>query len=523
MTDETRLKIGQMLMAGFPSPELDEQARRLVEDFYVGNFVLFARNFGSLERVCAMCSDLSRLVWERTGLAPIISADQEGGVVCRLTEGAALFPGQMAIAAAGADASTAGKNCAETLRAVGVNTDLAPVLDVNREAMNPIIGARAFADTPEAVEKYGLELLSGLKSGGVLAAVKHFPGHGDVKADSHLGIPRCDMSAEELDRINLAPFRAAFSHGADALMTCHVAFDCLDAGRPATLSHRIMTGLLRGELGFEGVAMTDCLEMGAVAETCGVGEGAVQAVEAGCDILCFSHTYEAVSAAAQALYAAVDSGRIPLARIDEACGRIRRVKEKYGLTEPANISAERARAVLHDPARLELNRELSRRSVTLLRGSVEKLAHAKRPAFFAPASLALTGNEDADRRPIYFSRMAQERFGGVSAVLPLNELDEASRAAINSRDYDLAVLGLYNARFREGQIKALRLLEEQDRPLIVVLLGAPYDAQLVRRADAVAAAYEYTPLSVASALDALETGSFRGRLPVKVAKEPPVC
>ena len=505
-------------MAGFPSPEADAQARRLVEDFMTGNFVLFARNLVSAEQSVELCSALSRLVWDKTGLAPLIAADQEGGVVCRLTEGAALIPGQMAVAAARADASALGEGCAAALLSAGINTNLAPVLDVNRDPMNPIIGARAFGDTPETVCKFGLEMLGGLRAGGVLAAVKHFPGHGNVRTDSHLGIPRSDVSADEFTEVDLAPFRSAFAHGADALMTCHVAFDCLDPGRPATLSHRIMTGLLREELGFDGIAMTDCLEMGAVASACGVGEGAVQAVEAGCDILCFSHTYEAVSLAAQALYAAVDSGRITPGRIDQSYERILRVKTKYGLDRLPALSAARARSVVYDSARLELNREISRRSVTLLSdcGGLELLRRARRPAFFAPASLALTGNEDREKRPVCFSRLAQERFGGVSAVLPLDGLDGESRAALCSQDYDVAVLGLYNARFREGQQQILRLLEEQGRPLVVILLGAPYDAALIRRADAAVAAYEYTPLSVSSVLDALADGVFPGRLPVRL-------
>lgn len=516
MTDICRFKIGQMLMAGFPSAEVDGQARRLVEDFMTGNFVLFARNFGSAEQTIKLCSGLHKLVYDKTGLSPLIAADQEGGVVCRLTEGAALIPGQMAVAAACTDATAVGENCAAALSSVGVNTDLAPVLDVNRDPMNPIIGARAFSDSAGTVGRLGLEMLDGLRAGDVLAAVKHFPGHGNVQTDSHLGIPRSGVSLGDFTEIDLVPFRSAFAHGADALMTCHVAFDCLDPGRPATLSRRIMTDLLRGELGFKGIAITDCLEMGAVSSACGVGEGAVLAVEAGCDILCFSHTYEAVSLAAQALYAAVDSGRITPERIDESYERILRIKTKYHLLEPPSLSAESARSVIYDPARIERNRKISRRSVTLISdgGGLELLRQARRPAFFAPASLALTGNEDREKRPAYFSRLAQERFGGSSAVLPIDGLDEASRAAICAPDYDAAVLGLYNARFRPGQQQALRLLEEQNRPLVVVLLGAPYDAALIRRADAVIAAYEYTPLSVDSVLDALESSSFSGRLPV---------
>ncbi len=518
MTEELRFKIGQMLMAGFPSQEVDEQARRLVKDYRVGNFVLFARNFGSIEQSCRMNLALHRMVCGETGIAPIVAVDQEGGVVCRLNEGAALLPGAMAIAAAEGDAYTWGRNCADAMLAVGINANLAPVLDVNRDPMNPIIGARAFGDTPEKVKQYGIRTIAGMKSRGLLAVVKHFPGHGNVKMDSHLDVP-CNASDEEtLRTVDFAPFSAAFSSGADALMTCHVKFPAIDDSYPATLSRRFMSDLLRNEMDFQGIAITDCLEMGAIAKTFGVGESAVLAIEAGCDVLCFSHTYEAVSQAAQAIYHAVECGRITPARIETSYERIMKVKEKYHVCVPTELSPELARDVLHDPVRLNQNRVITEKSITLIsdRGGLRYLRQAKRPAFFAPASLALTGNEDRERAPTYFSRMASDCFGGISVVIPLNGLDETVKGELCNPDYDVAVLGLYNARFREGQKKILRILEQQVRPLIVVLLGAPYDAKLIERADAVIAAYEYTPASVQATLKALEQNSFAGKLPVQL-------
>ncbi len=518
MVDEIRLKIGQMLMAGFPPPEVDAQARWLTGEYYVGNFVLFARNIGTVQQTCEMCGALSRLVWDQTGLAPLIAADQEGGVVCRLCEGVALLPGPMAIAAADADASVVGRNCADALAAVGINANLAPVLDVNRDPMNPIIGARAYGDTVQAVQKFGLGMLAGLRERELLAAVKHFPGHGNVKTDSHLQMPCNEAAEEELRAVDFAPFQAAFSQGADALMTGHVCLRNYDPEFPATLSHKIMTDLLRGVMGFQGIAITDCMEMGAISTAYGIGEGAVLAVEAGCDILCFSHTYEAVAQAAQALYAAVESGRITPERIDRSYERILRVKRKYNLLRPSAPSVEKARSILYDPVRREQHRRISRRSITLLSdtGGLARLKQAKHPAFFAPASLALTGNEDQEKPPTYFSRMAAERYGGKWTVLPLDGLDDAADGALRAQEYDVAVLGLYNARFRPGQQRILRILEEQSRPLVVVMLGAPYDAALICRADAVIAAYEYTPMSVCAVLDALEENNFEGTPPVRM-------
>ncbi len=513
-------KIGQMLLAGFPSPEVDAQAKRLVEEYEVGNFILFARNFVSPGQTAALTAALSRLAYEKNGFAPFIGADQEGGAVSRVVEGAALFPGAMAIAANGSeeDAYGVGKNCAEIFRALGVNMNLAPVLDVNIEPLNPIIGTRAFGDDPEEVARFGCAMLRGMRAGGVITTVKHYPGHGNVKTDSHLGLPINDTDPELLEQTEFLPFRRAFSAGTEALMTCHVRFEKIDNRYPATLSHTVMTELLRNRQGFSGLVVTDCMEMDAVAKEFGLGEGAVLAVAAGCDVITISHSFSAVAEAAESLYAAVESGRIPMARIDESYGRIMAAKARHGLgrlpaTDPA--AAEKA---LYDPARAALHRRVAEGSVTLLydRGGLAALAGAKRPAFFAPVSRALTGAEDKEKRPNSFAAAAAERFGGTAVELPLREPDEAALAAVRAADYDVAVVGLYNARFREAQVQAMRELERQGKPLVAVLLGGPYDVSCIERADAVIAAYEYTPLSVPAALGALAEGRFPGKMPIRL-------
>lgn len=517
MDHKLRQKIGQMIIAGFPSPEVDGQARRLVSEYSVGNFVLFGRNFTALRQACDLCEGLSALAFEGTGLAPLIAADQEGGAVTRLHEGAALYPGAMALAAArGKDVYRVGKNCGQILQAVGVNTNFAPVLDVNIEAENPIIGARAFSDDPQTVSRLGLDMLTGMKDGGLLAAVKHYPGHGNVKSDSHLGVPENDTPSDLLKATEWVPFQNAFWAGAEALMTAHVRYTSIDPEYPATLSKKIMTTLLRDKQNFHGLVLTDCMEMDAVRATYGIGEGAVLAVEAGCDLLTFSHTIEAVAEAMQALYAAVESGRLTVERIDRSYRRILEAKVKYGLTIPFVPNRVKAGRLACDQEKIALHARLARESITLLSGKAVSLGGKRAVKFFAPASLAQTGAEDLHKNPLSFAAKAESRFGGMGVLTPLDELDTKTLEEIGAEDYDLAVLGLYNARFRAGQQALLRALEQSGKPLVVVLLGAPYDASLVKRADAVIAAYEYTPLSVAAVLDALEEQYFPGRCPVRL-------
>ena len=300
-------------------------------------------------------------------------------------------------------------------------------------------------------------------------------------------------------------------------MTAHVRYTAVD-DLPGTLSKKIMTDLLRGQMGFEGLAVTDCMEMDAVRATYGCGEGAVMAVEAGCDMLTFSHTLASAAEAVEALYAAVESGRITEERIDASYNRIMRLKEKYGLLKPLEIDRARAHTLAADPQKNDLHRRLSRESMTLMwdRGGLEAFRKARRPLFLAPPSLSLTGAEDREVNPLSFVKIAVQEFDGSAVTLPLNCFDDTVQAQIDQADFDVAVMCLYNARFRSGQVETLRYLEKLGRPLVVIMLGAPYDTGLVHRADALVAAYEYTNLSVPALIDALKTGTFAGRLPVRL-------
>ena len=279
-----------------------------------------------------------------------------------------------------------------------------------------------------------------------------------------------------------------------------------------------MTGLLRDTMHFEGIAVTDCMEMDAIRVTYGIGPGAVMAVQAGCDVLCFSHTYEAVAEACNALYKAVEEGIITPERIDQSYQRIIRLKERYNLVTPPPADPANAMKWLADKQIMDFHAKISLDSMTMMydNGGYQALKSAKRPRFFAPASIAVTGAEDKERAPTRFSDLAQQRFGGDSVVYPMSSLDDATLDAIHSDDYDVAVLALYNARFRESQQTILRELEAQKQPLVVLLLGAPYDATLIRNAQCVICAYEYTYLSANTLLTALETGEFKGHLPVKL-------
>ena len=312
--------------AGEPDPKgYNEHARALVEELGVGGVVLFTRNLGEPAEIASLVTELR--AHSRQPL--LVGIDQEGGRVARLSRPGLLFPGAMALGTRNDVDLTHAVHRAigEQLAAVGIDVDFAPVLDVNNNPANPIIGARSFGEEPERVSRHGIAALEGLRAAGVLPVVKHFPGHGDTGRDSHLELPVQPAEWERLDAVELAPFRGALAAGAPAVMSTHILFPALDAELPATLSPRILTGLLRERLGFEGLVITDCLEMRGIADHWGPEAAAVLALLAGADALLVCHTLDTQRRMRDAVCEAVRSGRLPEARLREAVRRLDRVRE----------------------------------------------------------------------------------------------------------------------------------------------------------------------------------------------------
>ena len=314
-------KVGQVFMLGFEGTSLTEANRALIHDLHLGGVTLFARNIEDGQQLARLNADLQSVA---DPVPLFISADQEGGLVVRVTRGATIFSGNMAVGATG-DPGLARKVAqaqATELLAMGVNMNLAPVVDVNTNPLNPVIGVRAFGSEPGLVSQMGSAAVEGLQLGGVSAVAKHFPGHGDTAVDSHLDLPVVPHPLERLEALELQPFRAAIQAGVDGVMTAHVYAPVLEpaAARPATLSHAILTGLLRERLGYTGLILTDALDMGAIKRDRGAAEAAVEAFEAGADLLLVAGiTAEDRAHLGQgppALLAALESGRVSQARLD---------------------------------------------------------------------------------------------------------------------------------------------------------------------------------------------------------------
>jgi len=328
-------KVGQLLVAGMEGLTPGEDAVEAIQEFQVGGIILFRRNVEDVDQLSELTHELRKLSFGQVPL--FVCIDEEGGRVSRMPADVEEIPSALTFGSVTdpeqrEDACYAlGRTLAWRCKMFGIGMDFAPVLDIWSNPQNTVIGDRAFGKDAETVISAGMETARGLMDGGVVPVVKHFPGHGDTAVDSHVGLPVVTKTLDELEQMELRPFRAAVESGVPAVMVGHILLTAMDAERPATFSPAVVNGLLREEMGFDGVVVTDDLTMGAVNETYGLTEGAVMAVEAGCDLLLVCHGIDNLRAVQAALLDAVESGRITEQRLNESVYRILALKAEYGL------------------------------------------------------------------------------------------------------------------------------------------------------------------------------------------------
>jgi beta-N-acetylhexosaminidase len=326
--DHLREKIGRLFLVGVQGETLAAEERLLFEEYGFGGFLLFKRNCGEAGQIVSLC----RALWDLADeWPPFIAIDQEGGRVHRLPPPFTHFPpaarlGEKNVATL---AYRAGRAVAAELALAGINLNFAPVLDVNSNPDNPVIGDRAFGANPQAVIKTGWPWTEGLRDGGIIPCGKHFPGHGATDKDSHFELPLVAKTMDELKLTELPPFVHACRNNIEALMTAHVLFPGLDPQWPATLSGKIVTGLLRQQLGYGGVVFSDDMEMKAISGRYGAEEAALLAIRAGVDILIFCHDQPRAAQACECLCAESEKDATLRQRVDESYARIVRLKRNY--------------------------------------------------------------------------------------------------------------------------------------------------------------------------------------------------
>jgi len=509
MNQKLRKKVGQLFMVGFDALEANNQIIRMIREQKIGGVILFRRNVQTPQQISTLCRQLQEINAEVSDEPLLIALDQEGGMVQRIEQGMTPMPSAMAFQATGSadDCEQLNRVNGDEIRQLGINMFLAPVLDVNNNRLNPVIGVRAFGEDPDTVIKYGMAAINGIRSAGVIATAKHFPGHGDTSTDTHYDIASVPHGRERLTAVELAPFKAAIAGGVDALMTAHVMFPAIepDASLPATLSKAVLTDLLRGEMGFQGVVISDCLEMAAISQGVGIAKGAVASVQAGADIVLISHRVERQLAAIEAVLHAVERGDIPMARIDEAVERVHRLKQVGAVREwrdrPVKLQG------LMRPAALVLAKKVQRAALRV-QGDFRPL-DAGQPVALITVEVrkhseideaALTRNDEA--RGTMLPALLQAGITVREYAMSVEASDEEIAGAITfAEGAPQIVAQTYNAVLVEGQRRLLAALP-QDK-LWVVAGRLPYDLDLAPHAQGRLASYSCRPAALAPVVEKL--------------------
>lgn len=519
-------QIGQLLIAGFrgtnPTPEIIDLIRRC----HLGSVILFSRNIRDNQQVLELTHSLQMIAKEAGQPYPLlIMADQENGLVNRLGPGTTTFPGNMALGAIGSEqiAFDIALATGREMKALGVNMNLAPVLDVNNNPDNPVIGVRSFGEDPQLVARLAAAMVRGYRAAGVIADIKHFPGHGDTAVDTHLALPTIPYGLERLEAVELVPFRSSIAAGAETAMVGHVYFPQIMADQklPATVSPAIIQGLLRKDLGFEGVIVSDCLEMGAITDTVGTERGAVMALQAGTDLILVCHTYSRQRGSYEAIQAALHSGEVSPEMIRQAAQRVLRLKARYLSWDdlptppvPEWVGGEEHR---------RLRDRVYALSTTLVRSDDALIPLHPRPEerilVISPPGDRLTMVEDRGYSAGFLVASIRQRHAQVDSLLISAQPgeEECEQVARSASAYDLVIMVTVNAHLNPAQARLMQRLARAGRPLIGIAARNPYDLLAFPQLRTYLVTYEYSEPALAAAVRVL-FGEIQpqGRLPVSL-------
>ncbi|MGG2462943.1 glycoside hydrolase family 3 protein [Streptomyces sp. RGM 3693] len=501
-------------------------AAELIAKYHVGGIIYFgwAHNTRDPHQV----ADLSNGIQEaaaalRVPVPVLISTDQEHGIVARIGAPATLLPGAMALGAGGSveDARTAGRIAGQELFAMGVRQDYAPDADVNVNPANPVIGVRSFGADPQAVARMVAAQVRGYQGAGVVACAKHFPGHGDTDTDSHVGLPYIHHSAQEWERLDAPPFKAAIAAGIDSVMTAHIVVPALDpSGDPATLSRPIVTGILRQRLGYDGVVVTDSLGMEGVRVKYGDDRVPVLALKAGVDQLLNPPD---LSVAHAAVVRALRDGELSGREIDAKLLRILLLKERRGLFADPYTSRQQVDRVVGVRAHRAAADRIADRTTTLLRneGGVLPLSRRRTGRLLVvgvdPAAPSGTGGPPTTVLAEELTRSGFTATALSTGMAPSSELIAQARAALAERD--AAVVATYEVTASSAQRTLVGALLATGKPVVQLAVRNPYDIALLDGVAAALASYSWTDVELRAAARVIAgRRDPAGRLPVAIMR-----
>ncbi|KAF7309619.1 Glycoside hydrolase family 3 protein [Mycena indigotica] len=539
ITESMKRRVGAHFVVGFHGETVSADIKSLIQRYFVGAVILFKRNVVDGGQTRALINELQSLARDAGHERPLlIGIDQENGLVSAFgrPDAGTQFPGAMALAAAGSPelARQVAFLTGKELKLVGINWVYSPVADVNNNPRNPVIGVRSYGDDPSKVSNYVSAVAQGLTDAGVAPCAKHFPGHGDTAVDSHLALPVINKSRAEIDGIELPPFKALISQDVASVMTGHMAFPKLTSSdSPCSLSRAVTTDLLRTEMGFRGLIVTDCLEMDAISDQvqggCGVEEGAVRALVAGADIVMICHTIGWQTGAILKAYEAIQSGRVTL---DES--RINTLKDNFiggwdSLPSATNDAAfaDQWRALKSESA--ALSKKAYSLSTALLNASnYAPLASGKPVILYTPLIESLNKAVDEETDGVLLTKEGKLRntagpsfmsfASSIAKRAPCTHMVYEPQASLSVPDDCVAVVfSLRNADRWQWQLDSLgRLSQSTKKPIVVVGSCAPYEAGNVKHYPYVAC-FEYTSPALENAASVIfgETAAL-GSVPVVI-------
>jgi len=497
-------KVGQMLMFAFHGTSYNEQLEYQIKNLHVGGIIHFARNIDpNSENVIKLNNEI-----KKNSKYPIfIGTDQEGGMVVRVTNDITPFPGAMTLSATQENISDICFYEGVGLKELGFNIVFAPVADVNNNPYNPVISSRSYSDDPLNVSKHINEAVAGFNKANILSTLKHFPGHGDTSVDSHLSMPSVNKSLEELEKIELYPFEKAIENGCEGIMAAHILYNQLDSEYPSTLSEKIVKKILREKMGFNGLVITDSLTMGAINANFTHREIVKNCVNAGVDIMMFcgkadledqKHIYDT-------FLDLVNSGEIKVETVNEAVGRIIRLKEKYVLKDAPKIDKEKA---------YEESIKLFEKGVTLVENKMDVVIkeNEKVLVIFPEVKLStLVDNETSEYRTI------KTYLENVDEIIINQNLENFDLLVQNAEKYDKIIMATLNVKADDYQVKVFNALNKEK--VVVVSLRSPYDNMHLKGLENYICLYEVTKWSLMSLAKCLQGKvKFQGKLPIKLVR-----
>ncbi len=510
-------RVRQLFMLGFDGKRMEEGLKDLLEELRPGGIIIFSRNVDTKEQLRKLISEANELSLELTGTPLLVSIDQEGGLVARVRKDFAVFPGNMALGATSSIelAYSTGRAIGEQLRWLGVNINLAPVVDIILDKTNPSIGVRSFGDDPALVSKMGRAMIAGLRESGVMAVAKHFPGIGAASIDPHIDLPVLDISLDVMWNREFAPFVEAIKEGVDAIMPSHVVVPEIDPEMPATLSKKIIEGTLRYELGFRGAILSDDLLMGAVSKRYSLAETCLLTLKAGEDMALICRDFEEQMNAIDFVIEAVKKGLLSKERVKEALQRVMDLKKKALVLQRIEPDFERL---------FDLERKVCKESVTLVKlgedclplkkGSLKVLVicpERVRKLVETGESTSTLGekmlSEGFDVREIYFQ---EER---------ADEILEESTKHISWADSIIVCTREVLRYSKEHELvrELHTLASEKGKCLIIISLGTPYDILSFPWVENHLAIYDYHEPMQKALIDVLiGKAKPKGRLPVSL-------